>query len=86
MILRYLVRHGYELPNGTFAVQQTETFGNTLDITLETLRPNRNYFVKVAGVNQDGVGAFSLPIALITPGGTYKQTYTHLPMQTSKHD
>ena len=75
-ILRYLVRHDYELPNGTFAVQQFETSWNALEITLTNLRPNRNYFVRVAGVNEAGVGAFSLPIRLITPGGIYQQTYS----------
>ena len=71
IILRYLVRHDYELPNGTFAVQQSETIWNALDITLWNLSPNRNYAVRVAGVNDAGVGAFSLPIQLITPGGIY---------------
>ena len=75
-ILWYLVRHDYELQNGTFAVQQTETSGNALDVTLVTLRPNRKYVVRVAGVNQAGRGAFSLPIELVTLGGIYKQTYT----------
>ena len=75
-ILRYLVRHDYELPNGTFAVQQSETFGNALNITLSNLRPNRNYVVGVAGVNEAGVGAFSSPIQLITPGGIYQLTYS----------
>ena len=69
LILRYLVRHDYQLPNGTFAVQKSETFWNNLEITLMNLRPNRNYAVRVAGVNEAGVGAFSLPIQFITPGG-----------------
>ena len=74
-ILRYLVRHDYELPNGTFAVQQSETVCDALDIILTNLRPNRNYAVRVAGVNEAGVGAFTLPTQLITPGGIYHQTY-----------
>ena len=69
MILRYLVRNDYELPNGTFAMQQSETSSNTLKITFMNLRPNRKYSVRVAGVNQAGVGAFSLPLELITLGG-----------------
>ena len=68
-ILRYLVRHDYELRNGTFALQQSETLCNILEITLLDLHPNRNYSVKIAGVNQAGVGPFSLPVQLITPGG-----------------
>ena len=77
-ILWYLVRHDYELPNGTFAVQQSETFWDALDVTLINLRPNRKYTVKVAGVNEAGVGVFSSPIPLITPGGIYiyQQTYS----------
>ena len=75
-ILRYLVRHDYELPDGTFAVQQSKTFWNALDIILTNLRPNRNYSVRVAGVNEAGVGAFSSPIQLITPGGIQQQTYS----------
>ena len=74
-ILRYLVRHDYELPNGTFAVQQSETFLDSLEITLMNLHPNRNYTVRVAGVNEAGVGAFTPPIQLITPGGIYQKTY-----------
>ena len=70
LILRYLVRHDYELPNRTFAEQQTETFWNSLEFTLMDLLPNRKYSVRVAGINAAGVGAFSLPILLITPGGT----------------
>ena len=69
MILSYLVRNDYELPNGTFAVQQSETSLNTLKTTLMNLRPNRKYSVRVAGVNQAGVGAFSLPLGLLTLGG-----------------
>ena len=77
-MLWYLVRHDYELPNGTFAVQQSITSWNDLNITLVTLRPNRKYVVRVAGVNGAGVGAFSSPIELITPGGIYQQTHTSL--------
>ena len=73
-ILRYLVRHDYELPNGTFAEQQSETSQNDFKITLLNLRPNRNYSVQVAGVNDAGVGTFSLPIQLVTPGGIHLQT------------
>ena len=72
-ILRYLVRHDYELPNGTFAVQQSETLWNTSEIILLNLRPNRRYAVRVAGVNEGGVGVFSSPVHLITPGGIYPQ-------------
>ena len=75
-ILWYLIRHDYELPNGTFAFQQSETFGDALNITFTNLRPNRNYVVRVAGVNDAGVGAFSSPIQLITPGGIYQQIYS----------
>ena len=75
-LLRYLVRHDYELPNGTFAVQQSKTFRDELYIILTNLRPNRMYAVRVAGVNDAGVGAFSSPVTLITPGGIYQQTYS----------
>ena len=77
-ILWYLVRHDYELPNGSFAVQQSATFWNSLNIILTNLRPNRNYAVRVAGVNEAGVGAFSSAIQLITPGGIYmyQQTFS----------
>ena len=80
IILRYLVRHDYELPNRTFAEQQSETYWNNLEITLTNLRPNRNYAVRVAGINDAGVGALSPPIQLITPGGTSQHTFTSLDM------
>ena len=87
MILRYLVRHDYELSNGTFATQQSETFLNSLETTLMNLRPNRKYDVKVAGVNEAGIGAFTLPIQLITQGGTYQEMYLHyVSSHVLKHD
>ena len=78
-ILRYLIRHDYELPNGAFAEDQSETgelpngtFAEQQSyITHLNLRPNRNYSVQVAGVNDAGVGTFSPPIKLVTPGGSY---------------
>ena len=75
-ILGYLVRHDYELRNGTFAMQQSETAQNSFNITLVNLRPNSNYSVQVAGVNDAGAGPFSRPIHLATLGGMYQQTYT----------
>ena len=69
MILRYLIIKDYVLPNGTFASQQSQTSWDTLKITLMNLLPNWKYSVRVAGVNQEGVGAFSFPVELITLGG-----------------
>ena len=78
MILWYLVRIDYKLPNGTFAMQQSKTSWDTLKATLINLLPNWKYSVRVAGVNQAGVGAFSLPLEFITLGGMYQQTHAHL--------
>ena len=76
-ILRYIVRHNYVFPNGTFAEQRSETsWRNSSDITLENLHPNSIYGVRVAGVNDAGVGPFSSPIKLVTLGGIHQQTYT----------
>ena len=77
IILRYIVRHDYELPNGTFAVQQSEmSWRISPRITLENLLPNSNYAVRIAGVNDAGVGPFSSPLKLVTLGGIYQPTYT----------
>ena len=72
-ILRYLVRHNYELPNGTFAEEHCETsWSNLAHITLINLRPNTKYAVQVAGINDAGVGPFSSPIQFVTLGGIYQ--------------
>ena len=76
-ILQYLVRHNYELPNGTIAVQQSKISGDTWKITLLNLLPDTKYSVRIAGVNQAGIGTFSLPLEFITPGGIYQETYIH---------
>ena len=76
-ILRYLVKYDYELPNGTFVEQQSETSSwNSLGITFNNLLPNSNYSLQVAGVNDAGVGPFSPPLQLVTRGGRYQQTRT----------
>ena len=76
-ILRHIVRHDYELPNGTFALQRSETsWRNSSYITLRYLRPNSNYAVQVAGVTDAGVGPFSVPLLLVTPGGIAQQAHT----------
>ena len=79
-ILQYLIKYNYmyELANGKFAVHKSETSCKTMEITLMNLLPNWKYSVRVAGVNQAGVGSFSLPLELITAGGMYQQTYTIL--------
>ena len=69
IIGHYLIVYYYTLPNLTMVEKQSETVGNVLEITLLNLRPNTEYFVRVAGVNRAGPGLFSLPLVLITEGG-----------------
>ena len=72
IIQHYLIVYDYVLPNGTLVEGHSRTLGNILRITLLDLRPNTDYVVRVAGVNHGGVGVYSSPLALITPGGKKK--------------
>ena len=69
IIGHYWILYDHILPNGTMVEEESKTLGNFLEITLLNLRPNTEYFVRVAGVNGAGPGASSLPLALITTGG-----------------
>ena len=74
-----MILYDYTLPNGTLVEEQSRTLGNVLEIALLNLLPNTEYVVRVAGVNQAGRGATSVPLALITAGGKKMGLFKHSP-------
>ena len=46
-------------------------FGRHREAMIADLRGNTHYTFMIAGVNNAGVGPFSLTISLITPGGKH---------------
>lgn len=72
-IRHYLIRYDHAFSSGIMAEEELRTKGNHLGITIQQLRPNMEYTVMVAGVNRIGIGPFTWPIVLVTPGGRKKR-------------
>ena len=70
-ILCYYIEYETFVPDGS-VVYSDSTVGEVRQITLRELRPNTKYEARVAAVNSAGVGNFSPPVELITPGGKKK--------------
>ena len=69
-ILQYYIEYETSVPESV--VYQDNTVGEVRQIILHNLLPNTKYEVKVAAVNSAGIGIFSPPVELITPGGKKK--------------
>ena len=69
IICHYLIRYDHVLPPRIQVEKESKALGNHSRINIQNLRSNIYYTVRVAGVNRVGIGFFSLPITLLTPGG-----------------
>ena len=72
IILHYLVQYssGFEME------YESQTKDSLPKITLrDHLRPNTAYSVRIAGVNDGGIGEFSSPMTVITRGGMKTEIY-----------
>ena len=69
-ILRYAVKYSGLAPSGNVEEYISETKDIRRTITLRNhIHPNTHYSVMVAGINDAGIGEYSLPEIVTTRGG-----------------